>query len=53
MPTSTLFTHHPHPYIEERRNHGPIKVANQLRGSVFTPALFDKVVAIADNPLAK
>ena len=29
-----------------------IKVATQLRGTVFTPALFDKVVQIADNPLA-
>jgi TRAP-type transport system periplasmic protein len=28
-----------------------IKVANQLRGSVFTPALFDRVVALAGNPL--
>jgi hypothetical protein len=26
----TLFTHHPHPYIEERKSHAPIKVANQL-----------------------
>lgn len=30
-----------------------IQVSKQLRGTVFTPALFDKVVAIADNPLAK
>jgi TRAP-type C4-dicarboxylate transport system substrate-binding protein len=29
------------------------KVAQELRGSVFTPALFDKVVQLADNPLAK
>jgi TRAP-type C4-dicarboxylate transport system substrate-binding protein len=28
-----------------------IKVANQLRGSVFTPALFDRVVQLAGNPL--
>jgi TRAP-type C4-dicarboxylate transport system substrate-binding protein len=28
-----------------------IKVSTQLRGTVFTPALFDKVVKIADNPL--
>ncbi|MGH7439770.1 MAG: TRAP transporter substrate-binding protein DctP [Polyangiaceae bacterium] len=30
-----------------------IKVSKELRGTVFTPALFDKVVAIADNPLAR
>jgi len=30
-----------------------LQVSKQLRGTVFTPALFDKVVAIADNPLAK
>jgi TRAP-type C4-dicarboxylate transport system substrate-binding protein len=30
-----------------------VQVSKQLRGTVFTPALFDKVVAIADNPLAK
>jgi TRAP-type C4-dicarboxylate transport system substrate-binding protein len=30
-----------------------IQVSKQLRGTVFTPALFDKVVQIADNPLAK
>ena len=30
-----------------------VQVSRQLRGTVFTPALFDKVVAIADNPLAK
>jgi TRAP-type transport system periplasmic protein len=30
-----------------------IQVSRQLRGTVFTPALFDKVVAIADNPLAR
>ncbi len=29
-----------------------VKVTTQLRGSLFTPALFDKVVRIADNPLA-
>ncbi|MGH7271292.1 MAG: TRAP transporter substrate-binding protein DctP [Polyangiaceae bacterium] len=29
------------------------QVSRQLRGTVFTPALFDKVVTIADNPLAK
>jgi TRAP-type transport system periplasmic protein len=28
-----------------------IKVATQLRGSVFTPALFDRVVELAGNPL--
>jgi len=28
-----------------------LKVARELRGSVFTPALFDKVVRLADNPL--
>jgi hypothetical protein len=27
---STLFTHHPHPYIEERKTHTPTKVADQL-----------------------
>jgi TRAP-type transport system periplasmic protein len=27
-----------------------VQVSKQLRGTVFTPALFDKVVAIADNP---
>jgi hypothetical protein len=27
---STLFTHHPHPYIEERKAHTPTKVADQL-----------------------
>jgi hypothetical protein len=27
---STLFTHQPHPYIEERKRRAPIKVANQL-----------------------
>jgi hypothetical protein len=26
----TLYTHHPHPYIEERKRHAPIKVVNQL-----------------------
>ncbi len=31
---STLFTHRPHPYIEERKDHPPAKVADQLpRGS--------------------
>lgn len=30
-----------------------IQVSRQLRGTMFTPALFDKVVAIADNPLAR
>jgi hypothetical protein len=30
MPNSTLFTHHPHPYIEERKHRAPVKVANQL-----------------------
>jgi hypothetical protein len=31
---STLFTHMPHPYIEERKAHPPAKVADQLpRGS--------------------
>jgi TRAP-type C4-dicarboxylate transport system substrate-binding protein len=28
-----------------------IKVSTQLRGSVFTPALFDRVVKLAGNPL--
>ena len=28
-----------------------VKVAAQLRGSVFTPAMFDRVVALAGNPL--
>jgi TRAP-type C4-dicarboxylate transport system substrate-binding protein len=28
-----------------------VRVSTQLRGTVFTPALFDKVVKIADNPL--
>jgi TRAP-type C4-dicarboxylate transport system substrate-binding protein len=28
-----------------------LKVGQQLRGSVFTPALFDKVVRLAQNPL--
>jgi TRAP-type transport system periplasmic protein len=28
-----------------------IKVATQLRGSVFTPAMFDRVVQLAGNPL--
>jgi hypothetical protein len=28
-------------------------LARQLRGPVFTPALFDKVVALSGNPLAK
>ena len=49
MPTSTLFTHHPHPYIEERRNHGPIKVANQLpkntKASRFNSWLALKITA--------
>jgi hypothetical protein len=27
---STLFTHHPHPYIEERKVHAPVKAADQL-----------------------
>jgi hypothetical protein len=27
---STLFTHLPHPYIEERKAHAPVKVADQL-----------------------
>jgi hypothetical protein len=27
---STLFTHQPHPYIEERKHHTPTKVADQL-----------------------
>jgi hypothetical protein len=27
---STLFTHAPHPYIEERKAHAPTKVADQL-----------------------
>ena len=27
---SSLFTHLPHPYIEERRAHAPVKVADQL-----------------------
>jgi len=26
-------------------------VSQQLRGTVFTPELFDKVVRLADNPL--
>jgi hypothetical protein len=28
-----------------------IKVGKELRGTVFTPALFDKVVKLAGNPL--
>jgi TRAP-type C4-dicarboxylate transport system substrate-binding protein len=28
-----------------------VKVSSQLRGTLFTPALFDKVIKIADNPL--
>jgi TRAP-type transport system periplasmic protein len=28
-----------------------LKVGQQLRGTVFTPALFDKAVRLADNPL--
>jgi len=28
---STLFTHVPHPHIEERRTQSPVKVADQLR----------------------
>jgi TRAP-type C4-dicarboxylate transport system substrate-binding protein len=28
-----------------------VKVATQLRGSVFTPAMFDRVVKLAGNPL--
>jgi TRAP-type C4-dicarboxylate transport system substrate-binding protein len=28
-----------------------LKVAQGLRGTIFTPALFDKVVRLADNPL--
>ena len=28
-------------------------LARQMRGTVFTPALFDKVVALSGNPLAK
>jgi len=28
-----------------------LKVGRELRGTVFTPALFDKVVKLADNPL--
>ena len=28
-----------------------VKVASQLRGTVFTPALFDRVVELAGNPL--
>jgi TRAP-type C4-dicarboxylate transport system substrate-binding protein len=30
-----------------------VKVAKELRGSVFTPAIFDKVVQLAGNPLAQ
>jgi hypothetical protein len=30
-----------------------VKVAKDLRGSVFTPAIFDKVVQLAGNPLAQ
>jgi TRAP-type transport system periplasmic protein len=30
-----------------------IQVSKELRGTIFTPALFDKVVAIAANPLVK
>jgi TRAP-type C4-dicarboxylate transport system substrate-binding protein len=30
-----------------------IKVAKDLRGSVFTPAVFDKVISLAGNPLAQ
>jgi hypothetical protein len=34
---STLFTHIPHPYIQERKAHAPAKVADQLpRGSAVT-----------------
>jgi hypothetical protein len=34
---STLFTHVPHPYIQERKAHAPAKVADQLpRGSAAT-----------------
>jgi TRAP-type transport system periplasmic protein len=29
-----------------------VKVAKELRGSVFTPAVFDKIVQLAGNPLA-
>ncbi len=30
-----------------------VKTAKELRGSVFTPAIFDKVVQLAGNPLAQ
>jgi TRAP-type C4-dicarboxylate transport system substrate-binding protein len=30
-----------------------VKVSKELRGSVFTPAIFDKVVQLAGNPLAQ
>jgi TRAP-type C4-dicarboxylate transport system substrate-binding protein len=30
-----------------------MKVGLELRGTMFTPALFDKVVALADNPILK
>jgi TRAP-type C4-dicarboxylate transport system substrate-binding protein len=29
-----------------------VKVAKELRGSVFTPAVFDKIVQLSGNPLA-
>ena len=29
-----------------------VKVAKELRGSVFTPAVFDRIVQLAGNPLA-
>jgi hypothetical protein len=36
---SSLFTHLPHPYIEERKAHAPVKVADQLgRDSEVTRA---------------
>jgi len=41
------------PTDSERREWRDIflRVAREMRGTVFTPALFDKVVRLADNPL--
>jgi hypothetical protein len=43
----------PSPQSKFRRSRPVATGRKQLRGIVFTPALFDKVVVIADNPLAK
>jgi hypothetical protein len=40
--TDVLFAHRPHPWVLQRRKHGPVKVADQLKVSNTAP-WYDKV----------